>query len=76
MLLHVRFIGGCIFATVPVFGKNIADFVELLRCMEGFSYDQTILLGVRIFIQTVCTVINTCKNMGSRQQGIQFREQI
>ena len=48
---------GHIFPVACILGENVADLVELLRCVAGFADDEMVLSGQRVLVEAVFSVV-------------------
>lgn len=67
---------GHIFPVACILGENVADFVELLRCVAGFADDEMVLSGQRVLVEAVFSVVMALQNMGGADHGIKIPEPV
>ena len=67
---------GHIYPVACILGENVADFVELLRCVAGFADDEMVLSGQRVLVEAVFSVVMALQNMGGAEHGIKIPEPV
>lgn len=67
---------GHIFPVACILGENVADLVELLRCVAGFADDEMVLSGQRVLVEAVFSVVMALQNMGGADHGIKIPEPV